>query len=37
MGNKNKNGNKIRIITDKPRNIEYTFIDDGSPKGCTFR
>jgi hypothetical protein len=32
MGNKNKNGNKIRIITDKPRNVEYTFIDDGSPK-----
>jgi hypothetical protein len=32
MGNKNKNGNNIRIIADKPRNVEYTFIDDVSPK-----
>jgi hypothetical protein len=32
MGNKNKNGSKIRIVTDHPRNVEYTFIDDGSPK-----
>jgi hypothetical protein len=32
MGNKNKNSNKIEIITDKPKNVEYTFIDDISPK-----
>ncbi|MGB6628468.1 MAG: hypothetical protein WCF03_18250 [Nitrososphaeraceae archaeon] len=32
MGNKNKNGKEIRIITDKPTNVDYTFIDDGSLK-----
>lgn len=34
MGNKNKNKNRkeIRIITDKPTNIDYTFIDSGSIK-----
>jgi hypothetical protein len=32
MGNKNKNKNKIKIIIDKLRNVEYTFIDDGSLK-----
>jgi len=32
MGNKNKNGKEIRIVTDKPTNIDYTFIDDGSLK-----
>ena len=32
MGNKNKNKNKKTIITDKPKNVEYTFIDDISPK-----
>ena len=32
MGNKNKKGNNIRIMTDKPRHVEYTFIDDGSFK-----
>ena len=30
MGNKNKNGKEIRIITYKPTNVDYTFIDDGS-------
>jgi hypothetical protein len=29
MGNKNKNGNNIRIIADTPGN---TFVDDGSLK-----
>lgn len=32
MGNKNKKGNKVRLIRDEPRNVEYTFIDDGSLK-----
>jgi hypothetical protein len=32
MGNKNKNGKEIRIITDKPTNVDYTFIDEGSLK-----
>ena len=32
MGNKNKTRNKIEIITNKPINVEYTFIDDISPK-----
>ena len=32
MGNKNKNGKEIRIVTNKPTNIDYTFIDDSSLK-----
>jgi hypothetical protein len=32
MGNTNKNGKEIRLVTDKPTNIDYTFIDDGSLK-----
>ncbi|HEY6165656.1 MAG TPA: hypothetical protein VIW25_12175 [Nitrososphaeraceae archaeon] len=32
MGNNNRNGKEIRIITDKPTNVDYTFVDDGSLK-----
>jgi outer membrane receptor for Fe3+-dicitrate len=32
MGSKKKNGKEIRIIIDRPTNIDYTFIDDGSIK-----
>jgi hypothetical protein len=32
MGKKNKNRDKIEIIKDKSRNVEYTFIDDVSLK-----
>ena len=35
MVKKNINGKEIRIITDKPTNVNYTFIDDGSLNATT--